>query len=488
MQNPLSHYLLVIRRWAWIIVLGIVICGGITYAVSKLAHPNYQASSTLILNVCTAQSSAYDCTTAGLEALPTYAQLVTSPEVLTPVLAHHPGLTIKQLTAMVSAKSQSNTLLMNVNVTNTDPKLAAQIANEVSQSFAQFSNTQLPGTVQVIPAQVPTDPVGLKPLYAAAIGALVGLGLALALIVIFEWVDDRLTKPEEAQEQLGSDVLTILPQIKRKQLTTVGVDSPILAEGCRVLCANLNTAQAMKPFKRVMITSALADEGKSTVAAKLASFMAQSGKRVLLVDANLRSPMLDRYFQLGNYQSLAQAFVKTHTDINIELDGQPTDIQNLRVLTAGTAPSNPAELLQTAAAARVFKHFENAHHFDYIFFDTPSLLPLADAQVLATYMEAAILVVDASTTPRKALGRAKQIVKRIHLPILGIVINKNPWPDYSTQHLEQSIVYQQQPIREQHMVVIEPEIVDTPLPHITDENESQDITITVPRLNSNEHL
>ena len=483
MQSPLSRYTMIARRWAWMVILGIVLCGGVTYVVSKLAHPSYQASSTLILNVCTAQSSAYDCTTAGLEALPTYAQLLTSPVVLDPVVARHQGLTLKQLMAMVTAKPQSNTLLMNVLVTNTDPNLAAQLANEVSQSFAQFSNTRLPGTVQIIPAQVPVDPIGLKPTYTAAIGALVGFGLALALIVIFEWIDDRLRNPEEAQDLLGTDVLTILPRAKQKQLIARPEEAPILAEGCRVLCANVNAAQAIKPFKLVMVTSALADEGKSTVAANLASYMALSGKRVLLVDANLRNPKLDTFFQLENHESLSQAFLRAWAKISIELDGQPTDISTLRVLTAGIAPSNPAELFQTPAAKRVFEHFQAASNFDYIIFDTPSLLPVADTQALAAYMQALILVVDASSTPRKALARVRQTVKRMHIPLLGVVINKNPWPDYSTTAIYHDETYlQHQPMDAPTM---EPELPETPLPSLTDENESQDITITVPRLNGN---
>ena len=488
MQNPVSRYTLIIRRWAWLMILGIVVCGGVTFAVSKLSHPNYQASATLILNECTNQSSAYDCTTAGLEALPTYAQLITSPTVLNPVAAHHPGLTTKQLASMIAVKPQSNTLLMNVDVTNGDPKLAAQLANEVSAGFAQFSNTQLPGTVQVIPAQVPTDPVGLKSSYAAAIGALVGLGLALALIVIFEWVDDRLTGSEEAAELVGSDILTILPELKNKQLPANKVAIPGLAEGSRVLGASLNVAQATKPFKRILVTSALADEGKSTVAANLAFFLAMSGKRVLLVDANLREPRLDRYFELENHQSLAHAFLRTPSKLNNELNGQPTIIPTLQVLTAGIAPSNPAELFQSPAARRVFEHFETTDNFDYIIFDTPPLLPFADTQALAAYAQTSILVVNAASTPRKALARARKTLKRMGIPVLGIVINKSPWPDYSAMQSTGREVYPQ--YKQVDALLVEPEVPETPMPEPeeTDLNGNQEITVTLTRLNkNNEH-
>lgn len=444
MHNPLNRYTMILKRWAWMIILGIVICGGSTYVVSKLVHPTYQASSTLILNDCTVQASAYDCTTAGLEALPTYSQLITSPTVLNPVIAQHPGLTLQQLTAMISVKPQSNTLLVDLDVNNSDPQLAAELANEVAQSFAQFSNTQLPGTVQVIPAQVPVDPIGLKSTYAAAIGALVGLGLALALIVIFEWIDDRLTSPEEAQELLGIDAMTIIPRLTRHQIKLKAEKIPALAEGCRILCASLNAAQTIKPARLVMVTSPLAGEGKSIVAANLASFMALSGKRVLLVDANLRDPALDQYFPLDDQRSLSHAFFKAWTQMNVELDGQPTDIPTLQVLSAGLTPSNPAELLQSPAAEQVFEHFRNTSNFDYVIFDTPPLLPVADTQVLASYMQATILVVDASKTPRKVLTRTRQTLKRTHITVLGMVINKSPWPDFGNIHQYLSKVYQQQ--------------------------------------------
>lgn len=93
MQNPLSRYMTIAKRWMWLLLLGVVICGGATYVVSKIIRPTYQASTTLILTVGTGPS-AYDTTTATLEALPTYASLLSTPIVLNPVISQHPGLTI----------------------------------------------------------------------------------------------------------------------------------------------------------------------------------------------------------------------------------------------------------------------------------------------------------------------------------------------------------------------------------------------------------
>src|SRR2546428_2882475 len=101
-----------------------------------------------------------------------------------------------------------------------------QRANEISKSFAQCSNSQPPATIQILPAQEPRAPIRPKVLQDTGIGALVGLGLALAFIVIFEWIDDRLASPEEVQELLGMGVLAVIPHISRKQLTKQAEEIP----------------------------------------------------------------------------------------------------------------------------------------------------------------------------------------------------------------------------------------------------------------------
>ncbi len=441
MHNPFSHsmsyYKMLVKRWTWVIALGIIICGGVTYIVSMFIPPVYQASALIYLNLGSPNTSAYDNVNASLAALPTYSQLVTNPAVLTPVLQKHPGLTLNQLTSMISVKPQVSTQLIELDVTSSSPQEATQLANDVSQNFAtnvrQYfannANRQLASGVQIIPALQPTQPIRPRPLRDAGIGAIVGLGLALALIFLFEWIDDRLTSPEEAQEITGLDTLAVIPELSPGERNKTAAEIPILAEGCHILCASLIAAQATKPFKLVMITSALAGEGKSTIAANVASFLATAGKRVLLVDADLRYPALDRYFQLDNQKGLASALTAMWPQFEPELDGQATDIPTLRVLTAGVLPSNPAELLESPSARQLFDHFKQASQFDYVIFDTPPLLPVADAQILASYIPVTILVIDASKTPRKFLSRARRALNRTRTTVLGVVLNKSRWPE-----------------------------------------------------------
>ncbi len=430
LNNPLRHYAMLVKRWAWVIALGIVICGGVSYIISLLIPRVYQASAFAVLNLGSTNTSAYDNTSASLAALPTYTYLLTSSAVLKPVVSEHRGLTLDQLTSMISVKPQTSTQIIELDVESTDPRQAAQLANDVSLSFAHYANTQFSSGIQIVPADVPTSPVKPRPLLNAGIGALVGLGLAIALMVVFEWIDDRPTSPEEVQENLGLDPLAIIPQLSRNERIKGAEEIPALAEGCRILCANLNATQLIKPFKLVMVTSALAGEGKSTIAANVAFFLAKTGKRVLLVDANLRHPVLDQHFQLDNHQGLSGAFMEMWLQTEVELDGQPTEVPTLQVLTAGVPPSNSAELLQSPLAHQLFDRFK-ASDFDYVIFDTPPLLPVADAQILASYIPITVLVIDASKTPRKVLLRAKRILDKTRTTIIGVALNKSRWSDYS---------------------------------------------------------
>ena len=483
-KSLLNHYAMLARRWAWLMILGIAICGGVTYVVSKVIPPVYQASSTVIVNI-QSSSSAFDNINASEQIAPTYAQLLTSAQVLQPVLAKHPDLTLLQLRNMLTAKFESNTALIEIDVSNNNPDLAVELANEVGQSFQSYANTQLPGNVQFLPAERPTDPLWPKPKVFAGIGALVGLGLALSLIVIFEWIDDRLTRPEEVEEILSMETLAVVSRFPGKQSIKKAEETPAFRESIRMLCAGLNAAQAIKPFKLLMITSALPGEGKSTIAANLAASLANAGKRVLLVDADLRHPTLDRRFQLDNRSGLSSMLWGARDQSAVTSPGwQETDTPGLYVLPTGIFSSHAMELLQSSLADQVFDLFKQAP-FDYIIFDTSPLLAVADARILASRVQALALVIDASKTPRSSLRRARQILSRMHCLTVGVVVNKSPWRDTSETRQYLSSIRQQ---RKELMISRPP---DTPALSGTPEVDEEDtgipeVTVRLDRLDKSE--
>ncbi len=428
MQSPLSRYLLLVRRWAWLALLGALICGVATYVVSSLLPPVYRASSMLIINVDDSSSSPYDNISASQLAATTYAQLVKSPVVLGPVLAAHPDLTSEQLNAMVSAKPQPDTSLIELDVENGDPAYAAELANEISQNFAAYVLTQLVGTVKIVGAEVPPDPIRPKPLLYSGIGLLVGLCLGTALAIIFEWADDRLAAPDEAEKLLGTETLAVLPRLRRRQRNKPAGMVPDLAETSRMICAALNAAQGTQPCKLVLFTSALPGEGKTIVAANAAAFLAKANKRVLLVDAHLRQPRLAQYVHLGGAEGCAGPYLETWKRLTNGSAQQANGLPTLCVLAPGRMPpANSADLFLSPLAQQFLQELANAP-FDYVLFDAAPLLPVADAQMLAVSMQAAVLVINASKTSRKELERAWRLLNRGHVKVLGAVINRSRWP------------------------------------------------------------
>lgn len=425
MQHSPGRYIALGRRWAWLILSGILICASVTFIVTLFIAPTYMASSTIIINL-KSSSSPYENLNASELAVPTYAQLLTSPQVLNPVVAQHPGMTLQQLIAMMAVKPQSDTELIELDVSNRNPQFATELTNQITQSFLQFTSTQFSDNVQVLPAVEPTQPASPKPLLDTAMGALVGLGLSVALVIVFEWAEDRVVSIDEVHTSLKMDILTVLPQLSRSQKTKKTSEIPALQESYRILSARINLMQHANPFKLLMVTSSVASEGKSTTTANLATFLAKSGKKVLLVEADLRLPTQSQHFQLEKRLGFSSALMEPWSQLEMKLQGQATAIPGLQVLAAEVPLRNSSDLLQASQVKHIFDYFQRVP-YDYVIFDTPPLLPVADTQLLASYIQNAILVVDASKASRKGLARAKEILQKTRTKTLGVVINKSPW-------------------------------------------------------------
>ncbi|HEY0754894.1 MAG TPA: P-loop NTPase [Ktedonobacteraceae bacterium] len=421
MGNLFRHYTLLIKRWLWMFVVCTILCSGATYLISSFIRPVYQASAYLIIDV---GNSAHPSISDSLQAVPTFAQLVTIPTVLAPVVAQHPGLSSQDLLTMLAVKPQTNTQIIELDLQATNSQLAADLANQISQSFAHYANANAPGTVRIIPASAPTFPAQPRPLQSAGIGALVGLILAMLLILLFEWIANRPGSVEQIQKLLDAEILSLLPRLSRKTRWAV-------VEKYRMLGASLDVVRASEPFKLVMVTSALAGEGKSTVASNLAIYQAQAGKRVLLVDLNIHHPALAREFHLPEQPGLTNVLAGNDNPLPIERYAQETVLPGLFVLLAGTQKMSSAELLRTLTSTQLFSQLKQAS-FDYIVFDAPPLLTIAETQVLAASIETLVLVVDGSHTPCKALIRMRQLLWRMQTAkVLGVVINQSCWHDYS---------------------------------------------------------
>ncbi len=370
--------------------------------------------------------------TESLQAVPTFAQLITIPAVLDPVARQHPGLSTQDLQAAISVRPQANTQIIELSVQAAQPQEAADLANQVSQSFAQYVNVSAPDTIRFIPASVPALPVQPLPLQDAAAGAAVGFILALILATLFEWGGNRPTSIEQIQELLGMEVMALVPRLSRQARRA---ELPLASsEKYQMICASLNVAQISRPFKLVMFTSALASEGKSTLVSNVAVHLAQAGKRVLLVDLNVHRPVIAQRFHLKNHVGLTDMLARHSRCLPLEHYCQLSSFAGLHLLTAGTRPMHSLEFLRALTAAQFFTRLQQAP-FDYVLFDTPPLFAVAETQILASSIEALVLVVNGSRTPQRVLAKTRQLLWRMQLTrILGVVVNQSSWRDYGDTH------------------------------------------------------
>lgn len=204
---------------------------------------------------------------------------------------------------------------------------------------------------------------------------------------------------------------------RRSLITKVAPKSPI-SEQYRTIRTNIQYSSVDKEMKSIVVTSSGAMEGKSTTIENLAVVFAQQGKKVLLVDADLRKPTVHYTFQLMNTVGLTNILTKQASLLEAV---QETDVEDLNVLTAGPIPPNPAELLASVSMEYLVK--EASENFDLILFDAPPILAVTDAQVLANLTDGSILVTSSGTTDKDNAIKAKELLQNAKAKLLGAVLN-----------------------------------------------------------------
>lgn len=204
---------------------------------------------------------------------------------------------------------------------------------------------------------------------------------------------------------------------KRHLIAKKDPKSPI-TEQYRTIRTNIQYASVDQAIRSIVVTSSGPMEGKSTTTANLAVVFAQQGKKTLLIDADLRKPTAHYTFQLPNTVGLTSVLTK---QVELMDAVYMTDVENLFVLTSGPIPPNPAELLASVSMEYLLKEAYNL--YDFILFDTPPVLTVTDAQVLANLADGSILVTSSGTTDRDGAIKAKEILTSAHAKLLGAVLN-----------------------------------------------------------------
>jgi receptor protein-tyrosine kinase len=355
----------------------------------------------------------------------TYAQLVERPAVMDEVIKRLDlPLTRNDLEGKISVSPIKDTQLLSISVTDANPELAASLANTTAMVFADDNASQFApaGTVRIArPAEIPTSPFSPKVAFNVAFAVILGLIVSAGLGVLLDYLDDTVKTSRDVESiaevpalgMIGRFQVDTGPVVANEQHTRV-------AEAYRQLRTNVHFTTLSSELKTIVVTSSNPAEGKSTTAANLATVLAQAGDRVILVDTDLRRSSLRSIFNTKTSIGLTGLLLSEKHDIGEAL--VETHWQNLWLLPSGITPPNPSELLTSARMQRLIESLREAA--DYVIFDTPPILAVTDAIVLAARTDGTILVTEAGGTRTEALREAARSLKQANARVLGVVLNK----------------------------------------------------------------
>ncbi|MFL5662255.1 MAG: Wzz/FepE/Etk N-terminal domain-containing protein [Ktedonobacteraceae bacterium] len=479
-----EHYWgILVKRWKLILVCFLLV-GAVTSIATKLMTPLYQ-SSVLVQVVVAAANNQSDYTSllASDELVQTDAILATSSPVLSEVASHYKGLSIAQLSKEATSTVKLNTQLFEIDVLDPSPTRAADLANDVAATLVKqqyLLHSSQPGLPQsqllvVQPAQPSLAPVQPNVLFNISAGLLAGLFLGILLAILYERLDTRVRTSEALSQLLDWPVLATIWRVRSSKqediLNPTGQDSNV--EQYRILRTNIGFSGIDKPLHSLMVTSAVPRDGKSTIAANLAIYMAKAGKTTLLIDADLRRPTQHHLFNLSSDKmglsnavlafnmpkvsetpplavnmstmpgapslpgitnahagqrfyppTLKAADALNVTSVSLEPFVHTVGIPNLWIMPSGPLPPNPPELLDSKAMQRLLTVIAN-NGIEIVIFDTPPLLGLSDASILTSKVDGALVVVDVTRANKGNLKQVKAMLTKAGANVLGCVANKN---------------------------------------------------------------
>lgn len=422
-------------RWVTLCVTVVVsVLGAI--AVTLLTTPLYQASTRLFVSTTAGSSVSdiYQGNRFSQERVTSYAELLMGETLAQRTIDKlNLAMTATELQKQVKASAKPDTVLINVDVRDPSPVRARDIANTLSDEFVVMVgeletplNGASPDARVVVEqrASISDHPVVPEKALNMGIGLALGVLLGIGLAVVRDLLDNTVKERETLEEISGTGVVGSIPLDKerRKQAAiSFDTDNSSIAEAFRKLRTNLQFLAVDNPPRVIVVTSSTPGEGKSTTAINIALALAEAEHNVVLVDGDMRRPMLHKYLDL-----VAPVGFSTVLSGQATLGEalQKTRYPGLTVLTAGTVPPNPSELLGSMAAKRLLA--EMREQFDYVIVDSSPLLAVTDAAILAANSDGVLVMARFGQTKRDQLSHAIGNLEDVGASVLGAVFTMTP--------------------------------------------------------------
>jgi len=434
MEFDLRGYVRLLLKRKWWLISGLIGTVAIGMFVTVATTPVYQAQASLFIGQRQISTAALQLgavvTNLSDDLVRSYAQIIDSRSIAQRAISESgleqtPGEIVSGLEALPVVDTQ----VIRIIYLASDPVVAERVTNAVAKAFAseidQLESSPQPNAQPAIqvsiidPAVAPGRPIAPNPVrnmaLAVVLGVLAGGGLAFLVDHL-----DQSVKSREELERLGLPSLGAIPT-----LDTAGEEVHLErdtqgagGEAFRKLRTSIGFLGVEKPIKVMLVTSSVAQEGKTTVALNLASAYALGGFRTLLVEADLRRPSLHRVFGMYGTRGLTTVIVGS---VPLEEAILHTETRNLSILLAGAIPPNPVELLGSEQLLDVLTKLRMM--FDVLIIDSPPLAPVADPATLAGRCDGVVMVARAGKTDRRRLVESAGVVERAGGRLLGVALN-----------------------------------------------------------------
>lgn len=428
----LRQYVKAIRKFWWVALIPALIGGLLGVFMVSRHDPQYRSSMTFFVRTIgdTSANGQFAGDQFAQRRVNSYVALLSTDRLAQAVIdGAHVELTPGEVTRMIDASGDVNTVLLTASVTTGSKELSTKLGEQLAVQFVRMvdqveETTGKPSGVSIELVSGPSvDVVPTRPMLTVGLLGLVGLAIGVAAAIALELRDISIRSDEEIDELHGGPVLSHIVvdrSLRTSPLVVSDGSRHALHEGFRRLRTNLQFLDVENPAKVLVITSSVAEEGKSTTTANLGLVLAAAGRRVLLVEADLHRPKLAESFQIERAVGL--------TDILIGRAKVGDVVQswsdNLDVLPCGHLPPNPSELIGGESAAGLIEGLRE--HYDHILIDTPPMLPLTDAAVIAAHADGTVLVVRYAKTTRTQLTRSLRALDAVGARILGTVVTMVP--------------------------------------------------------------
>ncbi len=432
----LNAYMRALRKFWWLIVVGALLGLGAAMGLTLRATPLYRSSVTLIVStpISSQSPSAVQLDQYAQQRVNTYVSLLTSDELANRIL-RKTGLLMSphDVAAEISGAAELNTVLLTATVTDPSFDRSMAISGAIASEFPKMIDSlDNPGNGQgpLVKLNVTSGPdgnpapVSPRKTLNLALGLIAGLILGIAAALIRELTDTSVRSVAVLRTLTSRPVLGAIAfdrTARRSPLVTGNYVHSLRAEALRTIRTNLQFVDVDRSAQVLVVTSSLPEEGKSATAANLAIVFAETGRSVLLIEADLRRPRVADYLGLERSAGLTNVLAG-----QVELDDvlQPWGLGRVTFLGSGSIPPNPSELLGSANMTALLAMVRT--RFDLVLLDTPPLLPVTDAAVAAAHADGAVVIVRHGRTSRNQILAALNSLEAVDARIVGTILNMSP--------------------------------------------------------------